>query len=51
MIQKPDIIKYSIMITREVLWIALTMAALYDLKVKAADVMNLCMMVVNRKKI
>ena len=35
-----DTITYSSMVTRDTVHVALTMAALYDLKVKAADILN-----------
>ena len=46
----PDVVTYSIVITKETLCIALTMAALHDLEVKGADVLDAYMMALNREK-
>ena len=46
-----DIITYSSVFTRETVCIALTMAALHALAVKAADVLNAHVMAPTRKKI
>ena len=51
MINIPDTITYSSLVTRETVHIALTMAALHDLKVKAADVSNTYLIASNSKKI
>ena len=51
MTQTPDVITYFIVFTRETVHIALTMAALHDLKVKAADIMNAYLMAPNRENI
>ena len=47
----PDNITYSSLVTRETVCIALKMAALHDLEVKAADVLNAHVMVPNLEKI
>ena len=39
------------MISRETVCIALTVAALHDLEVKAADILNACVMAPHREKI
>ena len=44
-----DVITYSCIVSRETVCIALTMAALHDLEVKAADILNLYMIVPNRE--
>ena len=46
-----DDITYSCVVSRETVCIALTVAALHDLEVKSADVLNAYMMVCNREKI
>ena len=47
----PDTITYSSVVIREKVHIALTMAALYYLEVKAADVLNTYVTTPNREKI
>ena len=47
----PYTITYSNVVTRETVWIALTMAALHDLEVKAADALNAYVMEPNHEKI
>ena len=47
----PGTITYSYVVTRETVCIALTMAALHDLVVKAADVLNAYVMAPNHEKI
>ena len=46
-----DIISYSSVVTRETLWIALTMTALHDLEVTAVDVLNTYVTPSSREKI
>ena len=46
-----DYIMYFSVLTRETVYIALTMAALHDLKVKTADILNAYLMASNREKI
>ena len=46
-----DTITYSSVIMRETVCIALTMAALHDLEVKAADILNAHMVAPNKEKI
>ena len=46
----PHTITFSSVVTRETLCIALTMAALHDLEVKAADVLNAYVMAANNDK-
>ena len=47
----PDVITYSSVVASERVWIALTMAALHDLKVKGADALRPYVMTPNSKKI
>ena len=47
----PDTITYFSVVTRETVCIALTMEALHDLEVKAADVLNDNAKALNREKI
>ena len=49
--QMPGVITYSSMITRETVCIAFTMAALDDINVTAADVLNSYVMTLNRENI
>ena len=51
MTHTPDIITYSIVVTRETVHIALTMVVLHDLEVKEADVLNPYVMAPNCEKI
>ena len=51
MTHTPDTITYSSTATRETLCIALTMAALRNLEVKAGDIFNPHVMAPNREKI
>ena len=51
MTHTPDVISYSSVVTRETMCISLTMSALYDLPVKAADLLNTYIMAPNREKI
>ena len=51
MTPKPDTITYSSLVTRETVHFALTMAVLYDLEVKAADVLNAPVIAPNHEKI
>ena len=46
-----DIITYSSVLMRETVHIVLNMAALYDLQVEAADLLNAFVTALNRKKI
>ena len=46
-----DTIAYSSVVTRENIYIAFTLAALHDIKVKAADKLNECVMAPNCEKI
>ena len=47
---KLDVITYFILFIRKMVHIALTMAALYDLEAKTADILNAHVMALNRKK-
>ena len=49
-VHKPDVITYSSVVTRKTVCNALTMAALNDLEVKAAEVLNAYEMAPNREK-
>ena len=51
MTNTPDTIMYSSVVTRETIGITLSMAALHDLEVKAADVLNAYVMAPNHEKI
>ena len=51
MTHKQDVITYLSLVARETVHIALTMAVLHDLEVKAADILNAYVMVPNHKKI
>ena len=51
MTHTPDIITYSSVVMRETVCIALTMVALHDLEVKAANVLNTNVMVLNCENI
>ena len=51
MTHTPDTITYSSVVMRETVCIALTMVALHDLEVKAADVLNAYVMEPNHEKI
>ena len=51
MTHTPDAITFSSVNERETVCIALIMVALHDLKVKAADIMNVYVMAPNREKI
>ena len=51
MTHTPDTITYSSVVTRETVCIALTMAALHDLEVKAANVLNAYVTAPNHEKI
>ena len=51
MIHTPHTISNSSVVTRETVHIALPLAALHDLEVKAADVLNSYVMVSNCEKI
>ena len=51
MTHTPDTITYSSVVTRETLCIALTMAALHDLEVKVAEVLNAYVAAHNHEKI
>ena len=51
MIHTPDTITYSSVVMRETVCIALTMAMLHDLEVKAAEVLNAYVMAPNHEKI
>ena len=44
-----DVITYSCIVSRETVCIALTMAALHDLEVKAASVLNAYLMAPNKE--
>ena len=46
-----DVVTYSSVVMRDIVHIALTMAALHDLVVKAADILSAYMMAFNREKI
>ena len=46
-----DVITYSCMVAKETVHMALTMAALHDLNIKAADALNAYMMVHNNNMI
>ena len=51
MIHTLDTITYSSVVNRETVCIALTMVALHDLEIKAADVLNAYVMAPNCEKI
>ena len=51
MTHTPNVIIYSSVVIRETVHIALTMAVLQDLKVKAADVLHVYVTTPNRKMI
>ena len=51
MTNTPDTITYSSVVTRETVCIALTMAALHDLEVKATDVLIAYVTAPNHEKI
>ena len=51
MTNTPDTIVYSSVVMRETVHIALTMAALHVLEVKAAEALNACVTAPNHKKI
>ena len=50
MTNTPDIITYSSVVTRETVYIVLTMAMLHDVDVKELDLLNAYMMAPNREK-
>ena len=51
MTNTPDTIMYSSVVTKETVCIALSMAALQDLEVKATDILNAYAMAPNCEKI
>ena len=50
MIHAPDVTTYSSMVTRMMIYIALTMAVSHDLEIKTADVLNANVTAPNREK-
>ena len=51
MTHTPDVVTYSSVVMRETVYIALIMAALHDLVVRSADILNTCAVAHNREKI